>query len=351
MINIMPDMSKPLFLDNYLAIADNELPSRSEILKNIPVSFDEDSDEEELWELHDEHMENYRKLKHRIYASGFEMPEKREGKSLLDLKIVIADRVIENCHLCQHRCGANRKKGEKGFCKLSNTSRYAAEFIHMGEEPELVPSHTIFFTGCVLSCVYCQNWDISMHPETGGEVIPTNLAELADRRRKEGARNLNLVTPTPHMHNILKVIRKISVNTPVIWNSNMYHSPESGKLLEGVVDVFLADLKYGNDECARKYSKVDRYMETITGNLEYAIKDAEILMRHLVLPGHLDCCTRNVIDWTSREIPNIRFNLMFQYHPEYLAYRYPEIDRMLTSEEKERAIKMVKDSGLKDVLI
>ncbi|WMW23294.1 4Fe-4S cluster-binding domain-containing protein [Methanolobus mangrovi] len=343
-------MLEPLFIECYQKIANNELYSRSELIKNIPAVFDEKCSEKELWKLHEYYMEVYREYKQKIYLNGNKAERKTE-KSLLDLKILIAERIIENCHLCHHRCGVNRKLGEKGFCKLTDTSRYAAEFLHMGEEPELVPSHTVFFTGCVLSCIYCQNWDISMHPETGKQIDAIDMARIIDKRRKEGAKNLNLVTPTPHLHNILKIVKEISINTPVIWNSNMYHSQEATKLLEGVVDLFLADFKYGNNDCAVKYSKIKEYIETVTSNLEYAKRDAEILMRHLVLPRHLECCTRNVIDWTAKNTPDVRFNLMFQYRPEYLAYRYPEIDRTLELQEKEKAIKMVKDVGLKDVLL
>lgn len=344
-------MSEPLFMAQYLKISANELPSRFELLKRIPAVFSEDSGEEELWKMHEEYMGKYREYKTRIYCFNEIISQAKAERSLLDLKIRIAEKMIENCHLCQHRCGVNRSKAEKGFCRLTGTSRYAAEFLHMGEEPELVPSHTIFFTGCVFSCAYCQNWDISMHPESGREVDPVELACKVDQMRVKGARNLNLVTPTPHLHNTLKLIREVSVNTPVVWNSNMYHSAEVGKLLEGVVDVFLADLKYGNNECALRYSKVKEYMETVTSNLVFAGRDAEILMRHLVLPGHLDCCTRKIVDWTARNIPEIRFNLMFQYRPEYLACRYPEINRCLSCQEMEKAIAMVKEAGLKDVLL
>ncbi|MEA1984029.1 MAG: radical SAM protein [Euryarchaeota archaeon] len=133
----------------------------------------------------------------------------------------------------------------------------------MGEEPELVPSHTIFFTGCVFACVYCQNWDISPHPESGTNADPEDLASIIQRRRYEGARNVNFVTPTPHAHSILKIIDRVAVNTPMVWNSNMYHSREVAKLLEGVIDVYLADFKYGDDNCARKYSKVRDYLDVV----------------------------------------------------------------------------------------
>ncbi|WP_407356812.1 hypothetical protein [Methanolobus sp. WCC5] len=131
----------------------------------------------------------------------------------------------------------------------------------------------------------------------------------------------------------------------------MYHSPEAARLLEGVVDVFLADFKYGNNECALRYSKVEDYMQTVISNMKYAYQDAELLVRHLVLPGHLDCCSVKILEWIAANMPEIRFNLMFQYRPRYLAFMYPEINRNLLPGEKEEAIRMVKDAGLKDVLL
>jgi putative pyruvate formate lyase activating enzyme len=314
------------------------------------VQFDEGYSEEELWKVHDEYMKAYREYKRRAYSGKKDYRTNTVEKSLFDMKIAIAEKITENCHLCNHRCTVNRKRGDKGFCRLTDSSFYASEFIHMGEEPELVPSHTIFFSGCVLSCVYCQNWDISMYPGTGKKVEPVELARIIEKRRIKGAKNLNIVTPTPHLHNIFRILKEVNSNTPVVWNSNMYHSFEAGKLLEGVVDVFLADFKYGNNECALRYSKVEEYMETVTSNL-IAGKDAEILMRHLVIPGHVECCTKNVIGWTSKNIPEVRFNLMFQYRPEYLAYMYPEINKYIGIEEREKAIKMAKDAGLTDILL
>ncbi len=334
----------------YDQIAKNDLPSRLTLLKNIPVHFDEAYSEEELWKVHDDHMKVYRESKCRIYSGKETYRVHINEKNLFDLKIAIAEKIIENCHLCHHRCGVNRKRGDKGFCRSAESSFYASEFIHMGEEPELVPSHTIFFSGCVLSCVYCQNWDISMYPGTGKKVEPIELARIIEKRNIKGSKNLNLVTPTPHLHNIFRILQEMNSNIPVVWNSNMYHSFEAGRLLEGVVDVFLADFKYGNNECALSYSKVEEYMETVTSNMIYAGKDAEILMRHLVIPGHVECCTRKVIEWTPRNIPEVRFNLMFQYRPEYLACMYPEINKYVGPEEKQKAIKMAKEAGLIDVL-
>ncbi|WP_318531509.1 radical SAM protein [Methanohalophilus profundi] len=329
----------------------NQLPALIRIVKSIPSEFDISKSLDELWEIHDRGIEKYRRLLKNIDTGENNTELSQASPSLLDLKITIADRLLEKCCLCERRCGINRKEGQKGFCKLTETSRYASEFLHMGEEAELVPSHTIFFTGCVFACVYCQNWDISAYPEKGIPVNPTSLAAIIGEKRHSGARNVNFVTPTPHAHNILKSLREVSVNIPVIWNSNMYHSREIAKLLEGVIDVYLTDFKYGSDRCAKKYSKVQNYLEIVKCNHEIAYRQAEVIIRHLVLPGHLECCTKPVARWIAKHIPEVRFNLMFQYTPHYRAREYPEISRRLLPEEKEKAIAIVKESGIEDLLI
>jgi len=344
-------MGYPKFLNRYFRVENNELPARFKITKHIPVTFDPHAPLEELWNIHEYEIENYRNMVQDVDFHGHytELPEARS--SLLDLKIAIADKILQNCHFCERRCGVNRKEGEVGYCRLGGISRYASEFLHMGEEPELVPSHTIFFTGCVFSCVYCQNWDISTRPASGIVIDPRSVGEIIETRRMQGARNVNFVTPTPHPHTVLKLINEVSVNTPTVWNSNMYHSWEIGKLLEGVIDVYLADFRYGNDECAKRYSNVNDYVRVVTRNFGTAYRHAEIILRQLVIPGHLDCCTRPIVEWTATHIPRVRFNLMFQYTPYYQAAEFLEINRYLTLQEREHAVRIVLKAGLEDVLI
>lgn len=344
-------MEEPVFLRRYQQVEKNELPARFRITSSVPVSFKKEASLEELWDLHKIKMQDYRKLLASTDANGYDPDLSIPKSSLLDLKVTIVQKLLENCCFCERRCNVNRKENRKGYCRVGAVSGYASEFLHYGEEPELVPSHTVFFTGCVFSCIYCQNWDIATHPETGKIADPLKLAKLIEKRRMQGAKNVNFVTPTPHPHTVLRTIRNLSVNVPVIWNSNMYHSREVAELLEGAVDVYLADLRYGNDECAQKYSKVNNYMQVVTENLIRAYSDAEILLRHLVLPGHVDCCTKPAVEWVAHHIPHVRFNLMFQYTPHYLAYKYPEMNRQLTREEMEKAVEIVISSGLEDVLL
>jgi putative pyruvate formate lyase activating enzyme len=138
---------------------------------------------------------------------------------------------------------------------------------------------------------------------------------------------------------------------PVIWNSNMYMTPEAMKILDGAVDLYLADFRYGNDEQALRYSGIRDYWEIVTRNFIEAKRQADLLVRQLVLPGHVECCTKPIVDWCADHLgKDVRFNLMFQYHPEYRAFAYQEINRPLSGSEVRRALEIVKEAGLTNVV-
>jgi len=178
------------------------------------------------------------------------------------------------------------------------------------------------------------------------------MADWIERMAAGGCRNVNFVggDPTPHLHSILSIMNACNVNTPMVWNSNMYCSSETMDLLSGVIDVYLADFRYGDDGCAEKYSNVKDYWSIITRNFMSAYQDAEVILRHLVLPNHLECCTKPIVQWIAEHMPGIRFNLMFQYTPHYKAHQYPELNRSLSHDERMRAIEIVRDAGLKNLV-
>jgi putative pyruvate formate lyase activating enzyme len=176
------------------------------------------------------------------------------------------------------------------------------------------------------------------------------MAEIAKRRRVvEKSRNVNLVggDPTPNTHTILDMLKELDVNVPIVWNSNMYMSEETMRLLDGCVDVYLTDLKYGNSECAERLSKVENYWEVATRNHSLAKKQAELLIRHLVLPNHVECCSVPIIEWVAENFgDSIRVNVMAQYHPEFEAYTMPDITRGVTSTEMEKVFALARERGL-----
>ena len=269
---------------------------------------------------------------------------KKVDKSLLDLKILIAEKVVESCEFCERKCKVNRKE-KVGFCGVNYYPRISSMFMHLGEESWITPSFTIFFAGCNFRCVYCQNYDISRNPKNGIFIKEEILAKEIDNAYLEN-RNVNFVggEPTPNLHYILKVLKHVNSNIPIVWNSNAYESEIGIKLLAGVVDVYLYDIKYGNDECALRLSKVSKYFEISTRNIKFANKFAELSLRHLVLPNHIECCSYKIIDWISENLKEkYVLNIMNQYRPEFEAKNYPEINRRIFKEEYEKVLNYAKE--------
>jgi putative pyruvate formate lyase activating enzyme len=335
-------------LEDYFSILEKGVPARHWLSLCIPagaISLD-GLGEEELWALHDEAMARWREA----WGRRVELPA-AAGPSLLDLKSRLAQRMLLSCHMCERRCGADRAAGETGYCEVGAVSRVASNFLHFGEEPELVPSHTIFFSGCTFHCAYCQNWDIAMDARTGSPADPAYLADSLREGMRQGSRNANFVggNPDPNLHTILDTIIALGEDgklLPMVWNSNMYTSQEAMRLLEGVMDVYLADFRYGNDDCARRYSGVDDYFRVVSRNFLTAYRQGEIMLRQLLLPGHLECCSARIMAWVAKNMPGIYFNLMFQYRPEFRAALFPEIDCRPSPREKMEAARIARRYGI-----
>lgn len=286
-----------------------------------------------------------------LSRSGNLFQLKKPPFSYLDLKIAIAEKLFENCIFCERRCEINRDE-EPGFCGVMK-SKVASEFLHMGEETPLIPSHTIFFTGCTFKCVFCQNMDISQYPHEGIDYSEEKLAELIDKRRWDGSYNVNFVggDPNPHLLFILKTVSLIRENLPVIWNSNFYMSLEAMQLLDGVVDLYLSDFKYGNDDCAQRLSGVPDYWEVVTRNHKIASASGDMIIRHLVLPGHVECCTIPILDWIYKNLgEEVVLNIMAQYRPMYGAGDHPDLSRFLDGEEYVKAVNHARELGFVNLI-
>jgi putative pyruvate formate lyase activating enzyme len=327
-------------LSRYIDVSRGKRPAMFIVSRSLEV---EDLKGEDGWREHDRAVNEALK----IAKEGY-FPEEKPKFSLLDLKYRLSLELASKCKLCERKCGVNRIKGEIGTCGVEKP-RVATAFIHMGEEPPITPSGTIFFSGCNFKCVYCQNWDISQFPSRGEEVSERELALLMDKLREKGARNINLVggEPTPNIPWIIGSLRFVTRNVPIVWNSNMYLSEESLKLLIGLVDVWLPDFKYWDDDHALRLSKVRNYREVITRNLsEIYRREGEILIRHLVLPGHLECCTYPILEWIAENTPKVLVNVMEQYRPEYIADKY-EVNRPVSWEEVKLARKKAENLKLR----
>ena len=341
-------------LRRYFAVMQNKKTAKFLISKKLLADFDKNDSTDVLWQKHAKLTEEFCKVEKEIDRWSKNLQEMQTPeKSYLDLKVEIANRILGSCHFCNRRCGVNRLGGERGYCKCGTQVAVSSIFLHMGEEPELVPSGTIFTLGCTMRCLHCQNWEISQGVEQGEICTTHQLAKAITNLRKSGCLNVNLVggDPTPWLEQWLQVFRYVDMNVPVVWNSNSYYSEETASLLAGFVDVYLLDFKYGNNGCAARISDAREYWEVCTRNHLYGKKYGELLIRVLVLPGHLDCCTKLSLSWIAQQFGKcIRTNVMFQYHPEWRAKEVPELGRRLTRNERERAVRLAKEVGLVNVI-
>jgi putative pyruvate formate lyase activating enzyme len=253
-----------------------------------------------------------------------------------------------SCLLCEHRCGANRNAGEKGFCKALTTARVFRHRIEYGEEPELVPCHLFYLSGCDLRCSFCIAEANAFDPSRGRELTPGFVREAVAWGRARGARTLQWVggEPTIHLPRILEALAEVEGCPPVVWKSDFYGTPDSFSLLNGVVDTYVADFKFGNDQCAQRIAGVERYVPVVTRNLQIAAINGRLIVRHLLLPGHFDCCFAPIVHWVKRELPGVGFSLRDGYLPRWRARSGGELSHRLDPEDADRARRFATRSGL-----
>jgi putative pyruvate formate lyase activating enzyme len=271
---------------------------------------------------------------------------------------------LEKCDVCPRACGADRLAGELGYCKSGRIAKVSSFTPYFGEEPPLVGSGgsgTIFMTGCNLACVFCQNDNISQLG-AGREVSSTKLAEMMICLQEGGCHNINFVTPTHFVPQILEAVVEaveMGLSVPLVYNSGGYDSVETLRLLDGVFDIYMPDAKYGSDAAAEKYSDAPNYtkimkaaireMHRQVGPLEIddgGVAVRGLLVRHLVLPEGL-AGTSEVVRFLAEEVsPETYLNVMAQYRPCYKAHNYPELSRPITLREYAEAVNLARVAGL-----
>ena len=263
--------------------------------------------------------------------------------------------------MCPRKCGINRDNAV-GFCGVTNTVKIARAGLHYWEEPIISGkegSGTIFFSGCNLKCVYCQNYDISSQA-FGKEISVERLAEIFKELEDKGANNINLVTPSHYVDQIISALKIYRPNIPIVYNTSGYDSVETLKKLEGVVDVYLTDLKYYSSELSKKYSKAENYFDVATQAIKEMVRQQPhneyknnmftkgVVIRHMVLPNNIqDSC--NVLNWIKEELgEETLVSIMGQYTPYHNSEQYPEINRKLKPIEYKMVINHFLKIGLKN---
>ncbi len=273
--------------------------------------------------------------------------------------------VMKRCELCPRRCGANRLKGERGFCGSASELEISAYHPHYGEERPLVGrggSGTIFLTHCSLRCVFCINWQIS---QGGCEPAQTveEMAEIMLRLQEMGCHNINFVTPTHYSPHILRAVDFAAargLRLPLVYNTSGWERVEILKMLDGVVDIYLPDFKYSDGQMAAKYSSdAEAYPEMAKAALLEMHRQVGVahpapdglmyrglMIRHLVMPNGVSG-TEAVVEWIARNLPKDTYlNLMSQYMPAFMASQYSAIDRRLTRSEYSEAVAWARANGL-----
>ena len=268
-------------------------------------------------------------------------------KNALAEKIEQAEECLRACRLCPRDCDVDRLAGETGYCGLTGAAHCFREVLHYGEESVLNPSHQIYFTGCNLRCEWCavSEYNLAL---VGAfpELDVAAMRECILKRLAEGARTVNFLggEPTVSVLGILKIIAELPPEAKIVWNSNMYFSQPAADLLDGAVDLYLADFKCGNDACAKALLDADDYLAVVRENLVFAQSTAELIIRHLVLPGHESCCLRPILEWIAGTLPEAKVSLRRDYMPPARARAAPS--RLLTDEDYRAAVDMALSLGL-----
>lgn len=279
-------------------------------------------------------------------------------------RIGLATSLLRSCHLCPRHCGANRLKDELGACRTSCEAIISSYGPHFGEESPLVGRHgsgTIFFANCNLRCLFCQNYSVSQLRE-GKKASKEELASMMLSLQAQGCHNINLVSPThviPQILQALEIAMESGLRLPLVYNSGGYDSVETLSMLDGIIDIYMPDMKYSDERVARELSGIEDYpsvnraavkeMHRQVGDLKISaegVAQRGLLVRHLVLPGGL-AGTGEAVNFISREIsPNTYTNIMAQYHPCYKAYDIPDLARPISTAELQQAVELAHQAGL-----
>ena len=276
---------------------------------------------------------------------------------------------LDKCEICPRKCEVNRNNNQIGWCKSTDRVKIGLYSTHDFEEPCISGdkgSGTVFFSNCTMNCIFCQNYEISQLGK-GKEISIEELANIFIKQQEKGVHNINLVTPTSYVYQIIeaiKIAKAKGLNIPIVYNTNGYENIETIKALNGYVDVYLPDLKYAEEKLATEYSGAKNYFEVATKAIKEMIKQVGniklnedgiiqkgVIIRHLVLPNHIEN-SKKVLLWIKQNLPNdIYVSIMAQYFPTYKAKENQKLNRKLTKKEWEQIEKYVEEIDIENGFI
>jgi putative pyruvate formate lyase activating enzyme len=254
-------------------------------------------------------------------------------------RVEAARNSLRECRLCAHDCGVNRFEGTSGRCHAGVQARIFSAQTEVSDELELIPTFAIAFSGCDLRCDFCitgrQSWDA----RAGIPVVPARIAEAAVAALRRGARTVMFLggEPTVHLPTALEIVSELPDDATLIWKTNAHGTEVARELLDGLFDIWVADYKFGNDNCAGGLAAVPDYLRVVRENLLWAAAHTRLIVRHLLMPGHLECCWVPVARWLGSELPAVAVNLRAGFWPAWQSKRHVELRRSVTEEEARRA--------------
>jgi putative pyruvate formate lyase activating enzyme len=260
----------------------------------------------------------------------------------------LAREAMEHCVLCAHACGVNRIAGERGQCGAGTAARVFSAQTEVSDEVELIPVYAIALSGCDLRCDFCITGAQSWNADAGLPADPRDIATEASRAWRNGARTIMILggEPTIHLAFALEIVSFLPDAATLVWKTNAHATAPARALLDGMFDFWVVDYKFGNDLCARRLAHVQPYETVIQENLLWASEHTRLIVRHLLMPGHVECCWRPIATWLGNTLPGTKVNLRSGFWPAWRAARHPELRGTVQLEEARLARRIAEDNDL-----
>lgn len=264
---------------------------------------------------------------------------------------------LYRCQLCAHRCGVNRVAGELGPCRAGVETRVFHAQTEVSDEHELTPVFAVAFSGCDLRCDFCNTGRESWNPRAGEYIPPQGacgspldaLAIRACTALGSGARSVMLLggEPTIHLPTALEFASRLPDHARLVWKTNAHATAEARELLDGIFEAWVADYKFGNDSCAQRLARVANYSAIVQENLRWAHQHTDLIVRHLLMPGHVDCCWKPIAEWLASELPGVKVSLRFGFWPGWFSSRHAELKNTTSRADETAALQFARQLELK----
>jgi len=275
-------------------------------------------------------------------------PRARDRRAVALERVPLAHAALGACRLCPQNCGVNRLEGERGCCRAGPEARVFSAQVEVGDELELIPTFAIAFNGCDMRCAFCITGADSWNAQRGEPFDAAALAAKAIKALRSEARTAMILggEPTIHLPEVIRLVAALPAWARLVWKTNAYISTEPRCWLEGLFNVWLADYKFGNDNCAERLAGIGDYQRHVQETLLWAGQHSELIVRHLLMPGHVDCCWEPIARWIGLRLSTTKVSLRCGFWPTWKARRHSELRRAVGVVEERRALEIARGYGL-----